>query len=98
MPMKLLNIPSGLRGVSNPHNYQALGFSYRSSLHFDHFRKIILVVNTITQNISKSPQCPFKRVRCPFFFGLLECCCFAFTIFDVAIANILRKKLVPQEK
>lgn len=63
--------------------------TYRHSLDFCDFRNVFLVVDAVTQHIAEVSQRTLERICGAFFLGLLKGCSFAFTVFDVAVSNVL---------
>lgn len=51
--------------------------------------KIVLVVETISENVAEVPKCSFQGVRRTLLLGLFEGCSFAFAVLDLAIADVL---------
>lgn len=62
---------------------------YRCRLDLGNLGQVVLVVDTIAQNVAKGSQCALQSICCPFFLGLLEGSCFALAVLDVAVADIL---------
>ena len=63
--------------------------SRRLSLDFRYSLKILPVVQTVSEYISKIPQRSFQRVRRCLLFCLLKGRCLALTVLDMTISNIL---------
>lgn len=64
--------------------------SYRSDFDFGNLGKVVLIIDTVAQNIAEGPQCTLQCIGCPFFLSFLECCRFALAVLDVTVANILK--------
>jgi hypothetical protein len=62
---------------------------YWCSLDFGHLGNVVLVVDTVAQDVAKVPQGAFQRICRPFFLGLLKTCRLALAVLDVAVSNIL---------
>lgn len=61
----------------------------RRRLDFGDLGNIVLVVDTVSQNIAKVPQCTFQGICCPFFLRLLESRRLALAVLNVSVPNIL---------
>ena len=61
---------------------------------FGNLGNIIFIVNAIAQYIPEISQRSFKCICGALLLGFLECCSFAFAIFDMAISDVLMIRTV----
>lgn len=64
----------------------------RRDLDLLYFRKVIFVVQTISQYVAKVPQCSLQCICCSLLLCLLKGRCFALAVLNVPVSDVLVKR------